>query len=293
MNTGAGAESLCHSFSVTDKPYLAWVAEPELIDPADDAAIVDAAARASDQVVVCEHVAKWYGSFQALRDVSLSVHRGEVVCIVGRSGSGKSSFIRCLNRLEPYDEGHITVLGMSDSQDIYETQMVRERVGMVFQTFNLFPMLTVQQNVTTALRLVHGWPADRARERATEMLERVDMLRHAAKRPEQLSGGEQQRVAIARTLATSPEIILLDEPTASIDPELTRGVMDLLAEIAATDVTVIAVTHEMNFARHAADRVVFFEDGRIIEEGIPDHIFGRPEDPKTRRFIEEARLMLV
>jgi ABC-type polar amino acid transport system ATPase subunit len=268
---------------------LAEVASPELIDTTLEP-VIDAAA--DERVVVCDSLGKWYGSFCALHDVTVSVERGEVITIVGRSGSGKSSFIRCLNRLEPYQQGHLRVLGMSNQHDAIETKFLRERVGMVFQDFNLFPMLTVRQNVTAALRLVHGWSKERAIAQADTMLERVEMLGHADKRPAQLSGGEQQRVAIARTLATDPELILLDEPTASIDPELTRGVMQLLAEIAATEVTVVAVTHEMQFARSSSDRVLFFDGGTIVESGPPDEIFEDPTAEATRRFIEDARLLL-
>ena len=259
----------------------------------DTAAEIAATSAATTAAVHCENVSKWFGDFQVLKDVDLTVERGEVVSIIGRSGSGKSTFIRCLNRLEIHDQGQISVLGMSESDNRFETRLLRERVGMVFQDFNLFPLLTVEQNVSAALRLVYGWPAGRSRAQAREMLERVEMLGHASKRPAELSGGEQQRVAIARTLATGPELILLDEPTASIDPELTRGIMALLAEIAATEVTVIAVTHEMQFARWASDRVIFFEGGRIVESGTPDHMFGQPDHPETRRFIKDACLMLV
>jgi len=273
---------------VSDDPWFAVVAEPELIDPGDEEEIdFDAVA------VVCNGLSKWFGDFQALDNLSLTIDRGEVVCIVGRSGSGKSTFLRCINRLERFDKGSLHVLGMSDPDDVFETRILRERVGMVFQDFNLFPMFTVEQNVSTALRLVHGWPADRARDQAHTMLDRVDMRSHASKRPSQLSGGEQQRVAIARTLAMEPQIILLDEPTASIDPELTRGVMDLVAEMAATEVTIVAVTHEIGFAKKVSNRVLFFDYGQLVEEGTPEHMFGQPDHPETRKFMEEARLIMV
>lgn len=277
---------------MSDDPWFAVVAEPELIDPVDDLALL--AAAAPRFAISCHRVSKWFGAFQALDDITLDVDFGEVVTIIGRSGSGKSTFLRCLNRLERHDAGTIEILGMADADDdAFDTRLLRERVGMVFQDFNLFPMMTVEQNVTIALRLVHGWPADRARAQTATMLERVGMTGHARKRPSQLSGGEQQRVAIARTLATEPPIILLDEPTASIDPELTKGLMELVAEIAAGDVTIVIVTHEMSFARAAADRVLFFEQGRLLEEGPPDQIFVDPQRVETQRFIADARLLMA
>jgi len=275
---------------VSDDPWIAVVAEPELIDPSNEATANSAAVT---DAISCDGVSKWYGSFLALDDLNLYVEYGEVVSIIGRSGAGKSTFIRCINRLERQDRGEITVLGMSDVDDPRETRLLRQRVGMVFQDFNLFPMLSVEQNVWAALRLVHGWSTEQAKEWSAEMLDRVGMSRHANKRPSELSGGEQQRVAIARTLAVQPDVILLDEPTASIDPELTKGVMRLVAEIAATDVTVVAVTHEMGFATGVSDRVLFFDKGRLVEEGTPDHMFGSPDQPETRRFLLDARLTMA
>lgn len=277
---------------MSDDRWFAVVAEPELIDPVDDLALL--AAAPPRFAISCDGVSKWFGGFQALDAISLDVDFGEVVTIIGRSGSGKTTFLRCLNRLEHHDAGTIEILGMGDADaDAFDTRLLRERVGMVFQDFNLFPMMTVEQNVTIALRLVHGWAADRAKEQTSVMLERVGMARHARKRPSQLSGGEQQRVAIARTLATEPPIILLDEPTASIDPELTKGLMELIAEIAAGDVTIVIVSHEMSFARAAADRILFFEQGRLLEQGTPDQIFLDPACVETQRFIADARLLMA
>lgn len=270
-------------------PLWAIVGGPELIDPAAQQA---AGAPAPDPVIRCRHVSKWFGSFRALHDISLDIETNEVVAIIGRSGSGKSTFLRCLNRLEAYDAGGISILGMADPDDERETRAVRERVGMVFQDFNLFPMLTVEQNVMLALRLVHGWSADRARHQTTHMLDRVDMIRHARKRPSELSGGEQQRVAIARTLATEPAVVLLDEPTASIDPELTRGVMRLVADVAADDMTIVIVTHDVDFARHSADRVLFFDCGRLVEDATPEKIFTDADRSATRQFLRDAKLLM-
>ncbi len=233
---------------------------------------------------------KYYGPYPAVSDASLHMDYGEVVVIIGASGSGKSTLLRCINGLESITAGDLEVLGITveDHDDVRHA--VRLRCGMVFQSFNLFPLLTVEQNVSIAQRLVKHRTKAEAEERSMAALGRVGMSRHAGKHPSQLSGGEQQRVAIARALCTDPELLLLDEPTASVDPELTRGIMELVAEIAASDVTVLIVTHDMGFARAAADRLVFLHDGRTIEDGPVSQVLGNPRHVLTRSFIEKARL---
>ncbi len=233
-------------------------------------------------------VTKWYGSFRALADVSLKVRHGEIVVLIGPSGAGKSTLLRCINRLETYSAGEIVVDGLEVSADRYSLQRVREKVGMVFQSFNLFPHLTVLNNVTIAPRLVRRQPIWLATEIAEDLLERVGMIDHRDKYPSQLSGGEQQRVAIARTLATEPTIILLDEPTASIDPELTKGILELMRDIAADGITMLIATHEMGFAHAVADRVLFFDNGQLIEDGPPSRVLVRPREERTRIFLDQV-----
>lgn len=236
--------------------------------------------------IECVDVTKWYGSFRALDGVSLTIRCGEVVVMIGPSGAGKSTLIRCINGLEQHASGQISVLGMDvSSRDRYQLRAIRARVGMIFQDFNLFPHMTVEDNVAVALRRVRGHTRDEAMQRAIEMLESVAMIGHVGKFPAQLSGGEQQRVAIARTLAMKPEIVLMDEPTASIDVELTRGVVELMKEVARSGVTVVAVTHEMGFAREAADRVMYFDQGQLLEEGPPNMLLDRPQHPSTKRYM--------
>ena len=221
----------------------------------------------------------------------MDVEYGEVLTIIGASGSGKSTLLRCINGLEASTAGSLHVLGIEVIDNSSVRHQLRLRCGMVFQNFNLFPLLTVEQNVSIAQRLVKGRSAAEAKERSMVALERVGMASHAKKPPNQLSGGEQQRVAIARALCTDPELLLLDEPTASIDPELTRGVMELIAEIAATDVTVVIVSHDMPFARAAADRLMFLHDGRSVEVGPVAEVLEHPRHPLTQAFVERARLL--
>lgn len=237
-------------------------------------------------VIECRGVSKWFGDFCALDEVDFSVLPGEVLAIMGPSGAGKSTLLRCINGLESHSSGTLKVLGVELTQDRRVLELVRRHVGMVFQHFNLFPQLTVRNNVMISQRLVlkRGDEESEARARAT--LEAVDMLGHADKHPHELSGGEQQRVAIARTLALDPEIVLLDEPTASVDPELTKGIVELMNDMAASGVTVLAVTHEIGFARHTADRLLYVDEGKIIEEGHPDDLLWDAHDARTQRFVQ-------
>jgi ABC-type polar amino acid transport system ATPase subunit len=230
-------------------------------------------------------VSKFFGSFQALRDINLDVAEGEVVVIVGPSGSGKSTLIRCINLLEQYDAGDIVVDGLR-VQNGANLCKVRAEVGMVFQQFNLFPHMTALRNVALAPMRVRGLSKQAAEERAMKLLERVGLTDHAQKYPVQLSGGQQQRVAIARTLALEPKALLFDEPTSALDPEMIGEVLDVMRNLAKTGVTMIVVTHEMGFARQVADRVIFIEAGQIIEESDPGNFFGNPMQARTRAFLE-------
>jgi general L-amino acid transport system ATP-binding protein len=241
----------------------------------------------TDQLILCEGVEKWFGRFQALRHIDLSVARQEVVVVIGPSGSGKSTLIRCINRLEEHDRGRIVVDGIELTNDIRHIAEVRREVGMVFQSFNLFPHLTVLDNVTLGPRKVRRWPKARADEVARQMLERVRIPEQADKYPGQLSGGQQQRVAIARALAMQPKIMLFDEPTSALDPEMIAEVLDVMRELARSGMTMIVVTHEMGFAREVADRVVFMADGEVVEVGTPEHFFQSPEEERTKTFLRQ------
>lgn len=240
-------------------------------------------------VVECRNVTKWFGTYCALDDVSFEIRAGEVVAVMGPSGAGKSTLLRCLNGLEMPTTGRLEVLGSEISTDRYVLERLRPRIGMVFQNFHLFPHRTVEHNVILAQRVVHRRSAEEAKTRAHEVLERVGMLDHARKHPHQLSGGEQQRVGIARALAIDPEMVLLDEPTASVDPELTRGIVDLMNDIARDGVTVVAVTHEMGFAREVAGRMLYLDDGRIVEDGHPDDLLWHATDGRTKEFVQAIR----
>ena len=244
--------------------------------------------RSTEAIVQCHGVSHWYPGFQSLRDVTLSVFDGEVVVIMGPSGSGKSTLLRCINRIEVHAEGVITVDGITLSRDARAVRQVRRRVGMVFQDFNLFPHLTVLRNVALAPAIVGQQPPDVARSLAEDRLREVDMMGHAHKYPSQLSGGEQQRVAIARALATGPKILLLDEPTSNIDPELTKEVLVVMRDLAGTGMTMIIVTHEMGFAREAADRIMFFDEGRLVEEGSTNRMLNTPSEPRTQDFLSHV-----
>ncbi|NJP07305.1 MAG: amino acid ABC transporter ATP-binding protein [Chloroflexaceae bacterium] len=238
-------------------------------------------------MIICNDVHKWFGEFHALRGITTTVQRGEVLVIFGPSGSGKSTFIRCLNRLEEHQLGQITIDGIELTSDIRNIEAIRSEVGMVFQQFNLFPHLTVLENITLAPIWVRRWPKGRAREVAMDLLERVGIVTQASKYPGQLSGGQQQRVAIARALAMQPKIMLFDEPTSALDPEMIKEVLDVMMELAASGMTMLVVTHEMGFAREVAHRLLFFDHGQIVEEGTPEHMFNDPQEERTQQFLAQ------
>jgi general L-amino acid transport system ATP-binding protein len=238
-------------------------------------------------MILLENVSKWFGDFQALKDVALTIDRQEVVVVCGPSGSGKSTMIRCINRLEKHDKGRIVVDGIELSDDLRHIQEIRREVGMVFQQFNLFPHMTVLENITLAPRQVRHRPKDRARETAMELLERVRIPEQANKYPGQLSGGQQQRAAIARALAMEPKIMLFDEPTSALDPEMIKEVLDVMEELAESGMTMIVVSHEMGFARAVADRMAFMADGEIVEVGPPEHFFTNPQEERTKQFLAQ------
>jgi general L-amino acid transport system ATP-binding protein len=241
----------------------------------------------NNKIIICRDVHKWYGNFQALRGVSMEVEKGEVIVIFGPSGSGKSTFIRTLNRLEEHQRGTIVVDGIELSHDVRNIEKVRMETGMVFQSFNLFPHLTVMQNITLAPIWVRKWPKEKAEEVAVQLLERVGIPEQAEKFPGQLSGGQQQRVAIARALAMQPKIMLFDEPTSALDPEMIKEVLDVMTELATSGMTMLVVTHEMGFARAVADRMYFFDEGLIVESGTPDDIFHNPQEDRTKLFLSQ------
>jgi general L-amino acid transport system ATP-binding protein len=238
-------------------------------------------------MIELEHVDKFFGDFQALRDINLRVARSEVVVVIGPSGSGKSTMIRCINRLEEHDAGRIVVDGVELSNDLRNIQEIRRETGMVFQQFNLFPHLTVLDNITLAPRNVRKIPKAQAREEAMELLAKVRIPEQANKYPGQLSGGQQQRVAIARALAMRPKVMLFDEPTSALDPEMINEVLDTIKDLAREGMTMIVVTHEMGFAREVADRVVFMADGQIVEVGTPEHFFHNPQEDRTKAFLSQ------
>ena len=238
-------------------------------------------------MIVAEGVEKSFGKFQALRGITTTVRRGEVVVIVGPSGSGKSTFIRTINRLEPHEAGLIVVDGIELSDDVKNIQQIRSEIGMVFQSLNLFPHLTVMQNLTLAPRNVRRWPKAKAEEKAMQLLERVGIPEQADKYPAQLSGGQQQRVAIARALAMEPRIMLFDEPTSALDPEMIKEVLEVMRELARSEMTLVVITHEIGFAKEVADRVLFFDEGRIVEEGTPGDFFSNPQHERSKRFLEQ------
>ncbi|MCP3993035.1 MAG: amino acid ABC transporter ATP-binding protein [Actinomycetia bacterium] len=232
-------------------------------------------------------VNKYFGDFQALTDIDMKVGEQEVVVVIGPSGSGKSTLIRCINRLERHDSGSIVVDGVELSDDIRNIQEIRRETGMVFQSFNLFPHLSVLDNITLAPRNVRNIPRAEAESTAMDLLERVKIPDQARKYPGQLSGGQQQRVAIARSLAMSPKVMLFDEPTSALDPEMIKEVLDTMQDLAREGMTMIVVTHEMGFAREVADRVVFMADGEIVEVGTPDHFFTNPQEDRTKLFLSQ------
>jgi general L-amino acid transport system ATP-binding protein len=249
--------------------------------------LADATHAKGDEIIVLEGVDKFFGDFQALRNINMRVGRQEVVVVIGPSGGGKSTLIRCINRLEKHDRGRVVVDGVELTDDLKNIQEVRRETGMVFQQFNLFPHLTVLENVTLAPRQVRSMPKKEAEELAMSMLRRVKIPEQARKFPGQLSGGQQQRVAIARALAMQPKVLLFDEPTSALDPEMIKEVLDVMEELAASGITMIVVTHEMGFARAVADRVVFMADGEIVEVGTPEHFFKAPEEARTKQFLAQ------
>ena len=232
-------------------------------------------------------VDKFFGSFQALTNIDMRVGTGEVVVVIGPSGSGKSTLIRCINRLEHHDQGRIVVDGVELTDDVRNIALIRRETGMVFQQFNLFPHITVIDNITLGPRQVLKMPKKQAEDRAMELLERVKIPEQARKFPGQLSGGQQQRVAIARSLAMQPKIMLFDEPTSALDPEMISEVLEVILELSRTGMTLIVVTHEMGFAREAADRVIFMADGEIVEVGEPEHFFTNPQEERTQLFLSQ------
>jgi general L-amino acid transport system ATP-binding protein len=240
-----------------------------------------------EKVIIAENVHKWYGQFHVLRGVSMNVNRGEVVVVMGPSGSGKSTFIRTFNALEEYQQGKITIDGIELSHDLRNIETIRREVGMVFQQFNLFPHLSVLQNVMLAPIWVRRWPKKKAEEVAMQLLERVGILEQAQKYPGQLSGGQQQRVAIARSLAMQPKIMLFDEPTSALDPEMVREVLDVMRNLAKTGITMVVVTHEVGFAREVADRIVLMDGGVLVEEASPEEFFQNPKEERTRKFLSQ------
>ncbi|HLF89580.1 MAG TPA: amino acid ABC transporter ATP-binding protein [Anaerolineales bacterium] len=240
-----------------------------------------------EDIIICRDVHKWYDEFEALRGVDLSIKTGEVVVVIGPSGSGKSTFIRCINRLEEHQQGQIIVDGIELTHDIRNIQEIRREVGMVFQSFNLFPHLTVFENITLAPINVRKWSRERAEEIAMQWLTRVGIPEQAQKYPGQLSGGQQQRVAIARALAMQPKIMLFDEPTSALDPEMIKEVLDVMRDLAESGYTIIAVTHEMGFAREVANRIVFFDNGLIVEQNHPSEFFKNPKEERTKLFLSQ------
>ena len=234
-----------------------------------------------------DHMDKFYGDFQALKNINMKVGEQEVVVVIGPSGSGKSTLIRCINRLERHDRGIITVDGVELSDDVKAIQNIRRETGMVFQGFNLFPHMTVLENITLAPRNVRNIAKAEAEATAMELLERVKIPDQAHKFPGQLSGGQQQRVAIARSLAMKPKVILFDEPTSALDPEMIKEVLDTMKDLATEGMTMIVVTHEMGFAREVADRVVFMADGEVVEVGTPEHFFTNPQEDRTKPFLSQ------
>jgi general L-amino acid transport system ATP-binding protein len=242
----------------------------------------------SESIISFEKVNKWYGnSFHVLRDIDLQVRTGERIVICGPSGSGKSTLIRCINRLEEHQEGTIRVDGLELSDDIKAIEKVRKQVGMVFQQFNLFPHLTVLENLTLSPMWVMKMPRAEAEERAMQQLKRVRIAEQCNKYPLQLSGGQQQRVAIARALCLKPRILLFDEPTSALDPEMIKEVLDVMTELASQGITMLCVTHEMGFAKAVADRVIFMDQGQIVEQNTPHEFFGNPRNERSRDFLSK------
>ncbi|MFY0991621.1 amino acid ABC transporter ATP-binding protein [Halomonas sp. C05BenzN] len=245
----------------------------------------------SKAIVLMEKVNKHFGSLHVLKDIDLEIQPGEVVVVIGASGSGKSTLIRCINGLEEFQQGHIEVDGnelLPNGKSARALQRIRTEVGMVFQQFNLFPHLSVLDNVILAPMKVRGWSRTDAIETAERLLERVGISDQSAKHPGQLSGGQQQRVALARALAMEPRLMLFDEPTSALDPEMIGEVLDAMRELAKEGMTMVIVTHEMGFAREVADRVIFIHQGEIVEQGSPEKLFDTPQNPRTQHFLSRV-----
>ena len=241
----------------------------------------------AEDIIVCRDVHKWYGDFHALRGVTTSIKKAEAVVVFGPSGSGKSTFIRTINRLEEHQLGEIIVNGIKLTNDIRNIDAIRRDVGMVFQSFNLFPHLTVMDNITLAPIKVRKVPRAEAQQVGNDLLNRVGIPDQSDKYPAQLSGGQQQRVAIARALAMQPNIMLFDEPTSALDPEMIKEVLDVMQELASSGMTMIVVSHEMGFAREVANRMIMFDLGTIVEEGPPEQIFEDPQNDRTKLFLSQ------
>ncbi|MBB4571347.1 amino acid ABC transporter ATP-binding protein [Rhizobium leucaenae] len=240
-----------------------------------------------DKIIEAKNVSKWYGSFQVLTNINLTVRKGERIVVCGPSGSGKSTLIRCFNRLEAHQEGEIVVNGIALHEKMRNVSEVRRNVGMVFQHFNLFPHMTVLMNCMVGPMWINGVSQTEARERALKFLERVRIPEQANKYPIQLSGGQQQRVAIARSLCMQPAVMLFDEPTSALDPEMVSEVLETMTALAKDGMTMVCVTHEMGFARAVADRVIFMNSGQIVEEATPDDFFTKPQHQRTKLFLSQ------
>ena len=238
-------------------------------------------------IIEISELNKWYGDFHALKNINMSVKEGEIIVVCGPSGSGKSTLIRCVNFLEKFQEGNIVVSGIELTDDAQKIRKIRSEVAMVFQHFNLFPHLSIVDNLTLAPIWVHNETKEEAREKALKFLERVDISEQAEKYPNQLSGGQQQRVAIARSLCTSPKIMLFDEPTSALDPEMISEVLDVMVELAKEGITMICVTHEMGFAKKMANRIIFMDEGQIVEENDPINFFKNPESERLQLFLSQ------
>lgn len=240
-----------------------------------------------EKIITIQGVNKWFGDFHVLKDINLEVSKGEIIVVCGPSGSGKSTMIRCINRLEEFQEGHIVVNGTELTDDVKKIHKVRGEVAMVFQHFNLFPHLSILDNLTLAPIWVGRKKKKEARELAMKYLDRVHIGEQASKFPNQLSGGQQQRVAIARALCTDPDVLLFDEPTSALDPEMVSEVLDVMVELAKEGITMICVTHEMGFAKKVADRVIFMDSGQIVEENEPETFFTNPESERLQKFLDQ------
>ena len=241
----------------------------------------------TEPLIQIRNMNKFFGNFQALKNINLEVNRGERIVVCGPSGSGKSTMIRCINRLEEHTDGHIIIDGKELTDQVKDINAVRREVGMVFQSFNLFPHMNIIKNLTMAQQLVRKISKTEARKTAMEYLKKVKIPEQAGKYPIQLSGGQQQRVAIARALCMKPEIMLFDEPTSALDPEMINEVLEVMVELANEGMTMICVTHEMGFARSIADRVIFMDAGEIVEEAVPSEFFDNPKNERTKEFLSQ------